>query len=44
MDKILEEPFGFKNELPRKLKFRIISTHPHILWSTQDAIEVDARA
>ena len=43
-DKILEEPFAFKNDLPKKIKLKAFSTKPHILWSVADFIDIEARA
>jgi hypothetical protein len=37
-DKMMEYDFNFKNEGSRKLKLRVLSTHPHILWSVQETV------
>lgn len=40
---MLQEPFGFKNQFLRRQKFKILTTHPHILWCPIDIIDVDAK-
>jgi hypothetical protein len=40
----MEYSFTFQNDVARKLKLRVLSTHPHIVWSTQETVEVEGRS